>query len=266
MAQPRLCDTHIHLTMQPYRDDLDEVLDRARKAGIDFFITMGLEEPRNGETWQQALDLALRHDDMKTALAIHPHDASIASEDYYRRFRDLYRQYPETIVAVGETGLDYHYDFSPRDVQQEVFRQHIRLAVELGLPLSIHSREAWDDTLRILREEDATRCGGVFHCYGYGPQEAGDVLDMGFVLGIGGVVTFKKADTTREAVQRAGLQRIILETDGPYLAPVPYRGKRNESAYIPIIARAVADVLGTDLNTVAETTTHTARTLFGIKD
>jgi len=202
---------------------------------------------------------------MKTALAIHPHDASVATEAHYTRFAELYRQHPDTIVAVGEAGLDYHYDFSPREIQQEVFRRHIRLAIELGLPLSVHSREAWEDTLRIMQEEEAHRCGGVFHCYGYGLEEVDHVLDMGFMLGIGGVVTFKKADSTREAVKRAGLQRIILETDGPYLAPIPYRGKRNEPAYIPNIALAIGDVVGANIDTVAQSTTRNAYTLFGLE-
>ena len=162
MTLPRFCDTHIHLTMKHYRNDLDEVLHRARTAGVGLFITMGLEEPRSNESWDKALKLALQHDDMKTALAIHPHDATVATEAHYTRFAELYRQHPDTIVAVGEAGLDYHYDFSPREIQQEVFRRHIRLAIELGLPLSVHSREAWKTPCESCRKKKPIAAAACF--------------------------------------------------------------------------------------------------------
>ncbi len=189
---------------------------------------------------EAGLRMCALHPAFLATVGVHPHNASAVNEETYEQLRALAKR--DKVVAIGEIGLDYHYDFSPRDVQLAVFRRHLQVARELRMPIVIHTREAWADTARTLRDEWDPRLGGVFHCFTEGPAQAEEALELGFHCGLGGVVTYPKADVLREAVKLLPLDRILLETDAPYLAPVPHRGKRNEPSFVLHTARKVAEV------------------------
>lgn len=259
---PFMIETHAHLTMRDYANDLEAVVERARAAGIGRIITIGLKDTHNEETFGDAIKLAGRFDDMFTTVAIHPHDAKIACEEDYEEAYRLASDKSNKILAVGEIGLDYHYDLSPRDVQREVFARFIKVARRVGLPIIVHSREAFSDTYEVMAACGAGSQGGIVHCYSYGVEEARKFADMGFYFGIGGTVTYPKAQTARDVVKAVGLERIVLETDAPYLSPIPYRGKRNEPSYIPTIAAKIAEVLGVSVEEVGDATTRNALRLF----
>lgn len=268
MSEFTFIDTHAHLDDPKFDSDRGDVIKRAREAGLGNIITVGCW---NGVDGFGALpDIVKENDIFYLALGVHPHDAKdVADDTPYDEIRriavDLKDGGRSRVVAVGETGLDYHYDNSPREVQQEVFRAQIRLARQLNLPLIIHSREADSDTMTILAEEGAGEIGGVFHCFSGGVEVAKNVLEMGFYLSFTGVVTFPKADSLREVVKRIPIEKILIETDCPYLAPIPYRGKRNEPAHVVETARRIAEVKGLSLGDVARITTLNAEDLFGLK-
>jgi TatD DNase family protein len=249
-------DTHCHLDHKQFAADRDQVIERARAAGVQGFIAIGTGD--GPPDLLSGIRLANQFDFFHATAGVHPHDASRATAE---TIEDLATAagHPK-VVAIGEIGLDYHYDFSPRAVQQELFRAQLRLARSLELPVVIHTREAWADTVAILREEGAS--AGVFHCFTSGPEEAAEALDLGFHLGIGGVLTFPRSEGLREAVRLAPSDRLLLETDAPYLAPVPHRGKRNEPAYVAETARKVAEVRGEPVESVARTTTANVARLF----
>src|ERR1051326_4394660 len=191
---------------------------------------------------------------MYATIGVHPHEAAKATEETFARMRDLAR-HPKT-VAVGEIGLDYHYDFSPRDVQMRVFRRQMEMAAECGLPIVIHTREAWDDTLAAVKNAGGLPHGGIMHCFTGDAAQARQALDMGFHLAFGGVLTFPKAEALREAARVTPEDRLLIETDCPYLAPVPHRGKRNEPAFVAQTARRLAEVRSTTIEEIAEVTTR----------
>ncbi len=255
-------ETHAHLTMRDYADDLNDVVKRAREAGIGRIITIGLKDTHNEETFGDAIRLAGRFDDMFATAAIHPHDAKIARDDDYEEAVKLASNAANKIAAIGEIGLDYHYDLSPRDVQREVFARFIEVAKRVNLPIIVHSREAFADTYDVMQACDAGSQGGIVHCYSYGADEARKFADLGFYFGVGGTVTYPKAQTVRDAVRAVGLSQIVLETDAPYLSPVPHRGRRNEPSYIPIIAAKIAETLGVSVEEVAAATTQNAKKVF----
>ena len=211
---------------------------------------------------QDAIELAQGYAGIWATAGIHPHYAADAPPELEGDLERLIRQ--PRVVALGEVGLDYHYDFAPRDVQQEVFRRQIRLARRERKPLVIHNREAADDVVRILQEEDAHEVGGVFHCFWGDEALAAAVVEMGFYVGVGGPVTFKKSDDLRAVLKSVPLDRIIVETDSPYLAPVPYRGRRNEPAYVVETAKFLAELLGMGLEELGDVTTQNAHRLFGL--
>lgn len=249
-------DTHAHLTAPAFDEDRDAVIDRAAAAGVGRIICVG----DSVESSVAAARLAAAREDVWATAGIHPHQAGEAPGDIEAALGPLLEQ--PKVVAVGEVGLDYHYDFSPPETQQSVFREQIRIARRRGLPLVIHNRESDDDVIRILRDEDAGEVGGVLHCF-WGARETADAaLDMGFYLGVGGPVTFKKSEDLRALLAELPVDRLIVETDSPYLAPVPYRGKRNEPAYVVESARALAQVLNVDEGELADITTRNAQTLF----
>jgi TatD DNase family protein len=193
---------------------------------------------------------------------LHPHEASKANDEVYRRLSDLLA-HPK-VVALGEIGLDYHYDFSPRDVQQTVFIEQMTIARDARKPIVIHTREAWDDTLSLLREHWVPAgLGGIMHCFSGGPEQAHQALDLGFHLSFGGIVTFPKALDIQEAARTAPPDRLLIETDAPYLAPVPKRGKRNEPAYVVETAHKLATLRGESLDSIASLTTANFRRLIG---
>lgn len=251
-----LVDTHAHIASEPFKDDLDAVLGRAVEAGVGAVVCVGdtLDSSRD------SIALAAREPSVWATAGVHPHHAHEAPEGWVSRLRELLAQ--PRVVAVGEVGLDFHYDFAPRDVQEEVFRRQIRIAVELGLPLVIHSREAGEEVLRILREEQGHRAGGVLHCFWGDRRTAMEALELGFYLGVGGPVTFKSSQELRDVLAGLPLDRLVVETDSPYLAPVPHRGKRNEPAFVVESARALAQLKGVSLEELADVTTENARRLF----
>ena len=220
----RLVDSHCHLNDDQFDEDREQVIERARTAGVERMMTI------------DAPEFAERYDFMYSTIGVHPHEASKAD---IGRVRELVK-HPK-VLAVGEIGLDYHYDFSPRGVQRQVFEEQIAIAAGAGKPIVIHTREAWEDTMAVLRGWTA---GGIMHCFTGTPDEAREALDLGFHLAFGGVVTFPKANEVREAARITPDNRLLIETDCPYLAPVPFRGKRNEPAFIAETARRLAEVRG----------------------
>lgn len=254
----RWIDTHAHVTAEVFDADRGEVLERAREAGVAILCV--------GDTLassKQAIELAQGSTDLWATAGVHPHYAHEVSTEAAALETTLEELLARPrVVALGEVGLDYHYDFSPRDVQQEIFRRQIRVARKVRKPLIIHNREASDDVVRILQEEGAGEVGGVFHCFWGDEALAATVVEMGFYVGVGGPVTFKKSDDLRAVLKGVPRDRLIVETDSPYLAPTPYRGRRNEPAYVVETAKRLAELLEMSLEEVADLTTRNARRLF----
>ncbi len=254
-----LIDSHTHLDDLRYDTDRDNVLQRAQTAGIEAIVTIGCDLA----TSQAAVALAHAHPNIFATIGVHPHEAKEIGEGWYESFRSL-AQHPK-VVAYGEIGLDYHYDHSPREIQRQRFREQIHLARELALPLVIHTRETQEDTMMILREESAVDVGGVFHCFSGDMWLAKDALDLGFYLSFSGVLTFKNATMLRDIAKTVPLDRLMVETDCPYLAPVPYRGKRNEPAYVQYVAETLAEIRGNgSVESVARATVENTKRVFRI--
>lgn len=249
-------DTHCHLEMEQFNGDRNEMIQRARTAGIGTMITVG----SNLEAIPKALELTEKHDNIFASVGVHPHEAGQVDENAWSRLR-AWASLPK-VVAIGETGLDYHYDHSPRDVQMRVFRKHLDLASETDLPAIIHCREAWDDTIRILKESGNSR--GVLHCFSGDRNMAAEVISLGYHVSVAGPVTFKKAADLKEVARLVPDEYLLLETDAPYLSPEPCRGKRNEPAFLVHTARYIAGLRGISLEDVARMTTLNARRLFSI--
>jgi len=256
-----MIDTHAHVHDRGYDEDREAVLDRAREAGVARIVTVGcdLDDSR------RALEIAELHDLLAT-IGIHPHEASGAPPDVAGAFDALRARAPERVVAVGETGLDYYYEHSPRDAQARVLRAQLDYARERRLPVVFHQRDAYDDFIAILRERwDRATQSGVIHCFtGTAAQAQTFVGEFGMQLGIGGVITFKTAEPLRDAVRAVGLDALVLETDCPYLAPIPHRGKRNEPAYVADTAATVARVLDRSIEEITTVTTRNAIALFDL--
>lgn len=256
---PELIDTHAHLDFPQFAHDRAEVIRRAQEVGVAAIINVGVDLKSS----LASVRLAEEHQGVYAVVGIHPHDAAGATEQAFAELWSLV-QHPK-VVAVGEIGLDYYRDHSPREVQRRVFRRLLALAVEADLPVIIHTRQAWDDVLGIVRELVGMKGRGVFHCFSGGAHEAQQVLEVGFHVSFTGVLTFKNARAA-EVLPRVPLSRLLLETDCPYMAPEPHRGKRNEPAYVHLIAQKAGEILHLPLAEVARTTTHNARLLFGLGD
>lgn len=254
-----LIDTHAHIHDKAFDEDRDAIVERMHAAGIETAVTVGCDMADS----QRALDTAIRYG-IYASVGIHPHEAKDAPEDLAAAFAPFLAS--DRVLAIGETGLDYYYDHSPRDVQQRVLRAQIALARERNYPVIFHHRDAFEDFTAILREEWRAGMRGIIHCFtGDEAQAQTYVREFGMRLGIGGVVTFKSAQAVRDAVKSVGLEHLILETDCPYLAPVPHRGQRNEPAYVSVTAQALARILERSPQTVASTTTHNAREILGLR-
>jgi TatD DNase family protein len=243
----KLVDSHCHLDDAKFDEDREQVIERALAAGVERMMAIGTGNgPPDLET---AIRQAERYSFMCATIGVHPHDASKAGDETFVRLREL-AAHPK-VVAFGEIGLDYHYDFSPRDVQRSVFEKQLTLAAESGHPVVIHTREAWDDTVAMLRD---WRGAGIIHCFTGDEAQAREALDLGFYLSFGGVLTFPKAETVRQAARITPGDRLLVETDCPYLAPVPHRGKRNEPSFVVETVRQLAEVRGSSAGDVAELT------------
>jgi len=253
-------DSHCHLDNPQFDPDREAVIDRALAAGVERMVVIGTGEgPPDVEA---GIRLADRHEAIYATVGVHPHDASKATPDTYKHLRDLLK-HPK-VIALGEIGLDYHYDHSPREVQREAFLQQMLIAGEAGKPIVIHTREAWEDTIALLEVYwRPYGLGGIMHCFSGGPMEAKRCLDLGFHLSFGGIVTFPKAIDVQEAARSTPSDRILIETDAPYLAPVPYRGKRNEPAFVAQTARKLAELRGVAPEEIARMTTENFLGLVG---
>ncbi len=246
-------DTHAHLVAPDFNDDRDEVIQRARDAGVESIIVPGTD----AETSRQAIELAENYDFIYACVGVHPHDATKATESALEEIEQLSRHHK--VVAIGEIGLDYHYDFSPREKQIEVFRKQIEIAIRRNLPIVVHTRKSIPDTIQIIdtavsnnglwRKNRHPR--GVFHCFTGDVAQARKIINLGFFVSYPGIVTFKNS-TAAETIQKLGYDHLMLETDSPYLTPAPHRGKRNEPAHIRLIAQKIAELCNASVEDVAE--------------
>ncbi len=255
-----LFDSHAHLSFTKFDEDLGEVLTRAREAGLVGIINVG--SGGEARAFRQGLPLALAHEWIWATAGLHPHDARHGSPELLEELAQT-AEHPR-VVAVGETGLDYHYEYSPRSDQRRVFRAQLRLARSLGKPFVVHTREADEDTLEIIRQEGVGEAGGVVHCFSGGPELAAAAIELGLHVSFSGIVTFPKARSVREAAVQVPDERLLIETDSPFLAPPPFRGKRNEPAYVRRVCDTLAELRGLTTEDVARITTRNTRRLFSL--
>lgn len=256
----KFIDSHAHLDFPDYGDDLEMIIERAQSAGVGKIITVGTSLEGSRSSFQ----LAEKHDFIYATAGVHPHDAGGVTEETYEGIRDLLQK--NKVIAVGEVGLDYYYEHSPGEIQKDVFRRFIAIARDANLPLVVHTREAEADTMEILKSEKAGEIGGVIHCFSGTPQMAMDCIKLGFYISIPGIVTFNKASNVHEVVRKVPVEKMLIETDSPYLAPVPYRGKRNEPSYVVKVAEKIAELKGLSVEDVARITTMNTEKLFRIGD
>jgi TatD DNase family protein len=258
-------DSHAHLDVPQYDADRDQVIARAREAGVELFLEICGSEVAKGSL-DAGLKLAAEHPFIYAAVGVHPHEASLYDQTLERKLLDM-SQEPK-VIGWGEIGLDYYYDHSPRDVQRGVFSRQLELALARRLPVIVHTRDAEDDTIAMLSENWATpggsEIGGIIHCF-TGTQELADAaLEMGFHISFSGVISFKKADQLRQVARSVPMERLLIETDCPYLAPVPYRGKRNEPAFVTATAAKLAEIKNVEIEEIAGATSANFRRLFNL--
>lgn len=253
-----LIDSHCHLDSEQFNEDREAVIERALAAGVEHMVAIGSGD--GPPDLEAGIRLADRYPAFYSTIGVHPHDASKATEETYRRLAEL-AAHPK-VVAIGEIGLDYHYDHSPRSVQRDVFMEQMRIASDARKPISIHTRTAWEETVSLLREHWApANLGGIIHCFSEGPREAEQALALGFHISFAGIVTFPKATALQEAARIVPAGRLLVETDAPYLAPVPKRGQRNEPAYVVETARKLAELRGVAIEEIARLTSQNFRRL-----
>jgi len=257
-----LIDSHCHLADDTFAPDLDDVVRRARDAGLE--RAMVILEAGNAKEAARTRRLETLWPEVRFSIGVHPHQAHQFAGDPARAATVVREQWTATpgARAIGEIGLDYHYDYSPRDVQQEVFRAQLRLARDLDRPVVVHTREAEADTVAMLREEGGGQIRGVLHCFTGTPALADAGLDLGFYVSLAGIITFPKAGDLRQTARRVPLDRLLTETDSPFLAPVPYRGKRNEPAHVVRVVAALAELHGKEAADLAARTAANFHTLF----
>jgi len=281
-----LIDSHCHIDGEAFDADRDDVIQRAHDAGVVAMLNVGTGDPHSND-FRKAVSVAEKYENVFASVGVHPHDAKLYDDKAEEHLIDLARS--KKVVAWGEIGLDYYYDHSPRDVQREVFRRQIRVAKDLNLPVIIHSRDANEDTVAILAEEftiidsgtktdvktevsgitdnwqlNTDNWPGVMHCFGGTPEMAKELMDLGFFISFAGNVTFKKAEELREAARVVPIDKLLVETDCPFLTPVPFRGKRNEPAFVVHTAAFLAAFFGVSLDLVAEQTSRNFQKLFGL--
>jgi len=248
-------DSHAHIDGPDFDSDRDEVVNRAFEAGVGLILNVGTGNPLNGEV-ERGVAVANQYDRVLSAAGIHPHDASTFDDSTEGFLKGLFEK-NKRLVGLGEIGLDFHYDHSPRDIQKAVFRRQLRIARSLDVPVIIHSRAADDETIEILRDEwGGAGRQGIMHCFSGGEPLVSATLDLGFLISFSGNVTFKNAQPLRDIARIVPLERLLIETDCPFLTPVPFRGRRNEPARVVEVARCLAEVRGLDLAVVETATTE----------
>jgi TatD DNase family protein len=262
MIEMMYIDSHAHVESADFDADRGQVIQRAHHAGVEIIVCVG-----NGDIAKDshaaAFRLAEKHDFIYTTVGVHPHEARLVDDALCDKLAGL-SHHPK-VIAWGEIGLDYHYDNSPREVQRDVFRRQLQLARERRLPAVIHTREAEEDTLRILREEwQSAALPGIIHCFTGTRGFAEQAVEMGFLISFSGVVTFKKAEDLRNTARHLPVDKILIETDSPFLAPIPYRGRRNEPAYVIETARCIAELRDIPVEEFGRITSENFRRLFGI--
>lgn len=255
-------DSHAHIDGPQFDADRDEVIARARAAGVTVILNVGTGDPHSGAL-ERAVDLGQQHDLLYTAIGTHPHDARLYDDQAEEKIKTLVQH--ERVLAWGEIGLDFHYDHSPREVQTAVFKRQLRAARECDLPVVIHTREAESETVEILKSDygEAQR-RGIFHCFSGSRELAQQAIELGFMISFSGIVTFRKADELRAVARAVPLERLLIETDCPYLTPVPYRGNRNEPAYVVEVARCLAEIHEMAVESMARITSQNFRHFFGL--
>jgi TatD DNase family protein len=260
-----LIDSHCHIDSTQFDDDRDEVVARAKAAGVSAMLNIGTGDPHSDD-FRKAVAVAERYENVYASVGVHPHDSKLYDDRAEAHLIDLAGS-SNKVIAWGEIGLDYYYDHSPRDVQRDIFRRQVRTARELGLPVIVHSRDADDDTVDVLTAECSHRNfrGGIMHCFGGTAQMARALMPLGFLISFAGNVTFKKAENLREAARAVPLDRLLVETDCPFLTPEPNRGKRNEPSFVVHTAKFLADLYGVELNKLAAQTTENFLNFFNLK-
>ncbi|HXI25554.1 MAG TPA: TatD family hydrolase [Pyrinomonadaceae bacterium] len=254
-------DSHCHIDGPEYDADREDVIARAVDAGVTTMLNVATGDPHGG-AFERAVELSEKHREVYCAIGVHPHDAKLFDDDAEQRLVDLAKGSSQ-VIAWGEIGLDYHYDHSPRDVQREVFRRQLRITRSLNLPVIIHSREANEDTIQILREElSGYDRAGALHCFGGTLQMAQDAIELGLYISFAGTLTFKKADDLRDIARQLPLERLLVETDCPYLTPVPFRGKRNEPSRVVETAKCLAGIHERSPDEIGRITTENFARLF----
>ncbi|PAV28551.1 hydrolase TatD [Virgibacillus profundi] len=254
-----LFDTHVHLNADQFMEDREETIQRAFDAGVNYMVVVGFDR----KTIPLAIEIAEQNETIYAAVGWHPVDSIDMTDEDLAWIEEL-SSHPK-VVAIGEMGLDYHWDKSPKEIQKEVFRKQIQLAKKVKMPIIIHNREATEDIIEILQEEDAQAVGGIMHCYNDSVDYVQACLDMNFYISLGGPVTFKNAKEPKEVAAQVPLDRLLVETDAPFLAPHPNRGKRNEPAYVKLVAEKIAELREMPLEEISKTTTKNACKLFGIE-
>lgn len=254
-----LIDTHVHLNADHYDEDLDAVIDRARDAGIEKMVVVGFDR----KTIERTMKLIDEHSDVYGVIGWHPVDAVDCTDEDLEWIEELSKH--EKIVGIGETGLDYHWDKSPKGIQKEVFKKQIALAKRVNLPIIIHNRESTEDCVEILKEENAGEIGGIMHAFSADENVADEVMGMNFYISLGGPVTFKNAQLPKDIAVHVPLEKLLVETDAPFLTPHPYRGKRNEPSYVKLVAEKIAELRDMPYEAFAKATTENAERLFNFK-
>ena len=256
-------DSHAHIDGPEFDADRDQVIERAKAAGVSAILNVGTGDPHAG-VFERAVEVGKKYECVYTAIGTHPHDARFYDDKAEEKIKTLVQS--ERVLAWGEIGLDFHYDNSPRDVQVEVFKRQLRAARTCDLPVVIHTREAESETIEILKSDYAgAKRRGIFHCFSGTKDLARRALELDFMISFSGIVTFKKADELREVARAVPLDRLLIETDCPFLSPIPYRGKRNEPAYVVEVARCLAAIHGIDIEEMARVTSENFARFFRIQ-
>src|SRR5262245_24026262 len=253
-------DSHAHIDGHEFDNDREAVIERAQAAGVSLILNVGTGDPHS-DAFERAVELGKAHESVFTAIGTHPHDARLYDDVAEAKIKNLINN--EHVIAWGEIGLDFHYDNSPRDVQIDAFKRQLRAARECDLPVVIHTREAEAETIEILQSEyEGAQRRGVFHCFSGSRELAQRALEIGFMISFSGIVTFKKAEELREVAKQVPLDRLLIETDCPYLTPIPYRGKRNEPSYVVEVARCLAGIHNLELEEMGRITSENFKRFF----